>query len=113
MTRPLLEVADIVRAQGNHFIRTSCRWIHCSHRKVLLAIARCRTAALGGRGTLLPHCQRLLLDHPRPATTPTNIPRPPACFRCPQCATPMVRVESFSAWNATQLLPQRIQLDSS
>src|SRR5499427_1635594 len=48
MTRPPLEVADIVRAQGNHFIRTSCRWIHWSHRKVLLAIARCRTAALGG-----------------------------------------------------------------
>src|SRR5580700_2204762 len=48
MTRPLLEVADIVRAQGNRFIQTSCRWIHWSHRKVLQAIARCRTAALGG-----------------------------------------------------------------
>ena len=46
MTRPPLEVADIVRAHGNHFIRTSCRWIHWSHRKVLLAIARCRTALI-------------------------------------------------------------------
>jgi hypothetical protein len=56
MTRPPLEVADIVRAQGNRFIRTSCRWIHWSHRKVLLAIARCRTAALGGHRDQCPHC---------------------------------------------------------
>ena len=56
MTRPPLEVADIVRAQGNRFIRTSCRWIHWSHRKVLLAIARCRTAALGGHCDQCPRC---------------------------------------------------------
>ena len=56
MTRPPLEVADIVRAQGNRFIRTSCRWIHWSHRKVLLAIARCRTAALGGHRDQCPRC---------------------------------------------------------
>jgi len=66
------------------------------------------------RATLLPLCQRLLLDHPRPATTPVhNTPRPPACFRCPQCATPMLRVEVLSAWDLTRLLPQRTQLDSS
>ena len=56
MTQPPLEVADIVRAQGNRFIRTSCRWIHWSHRKVLLAIARCRTAALGGHRDQCPRC---------------------------------------------------------
>ena len=56
MNRPPLEVADIVRAQGNRFIRTSCRWIHWSHRKVLLAIARCRTAALGGHRDQCPRC---------------------------------------------------------
>src|SRR5262249_38338001 len=56
MTRPPLEVADIVRAHGNRFIRTSCRWIHWSHRKVLLAIARCRTAALGGHRDQCPRC---------------------------------------------------------
>src|SRR5215510_7866577 len=56
MSRPPLEVADIVRAQGNRFIRTSCRWIHWSHRKVLLAIARCRTAALGGHRDHCPRC---------------------------------------------------------
>jgi hypothetical protein len=56
MTRPPLEVADIVRAQGNRFIHNSCRWIHWSHRKVLQAIARCRTAALGGHRDQCPRC---------------------------------------------------------
>src|SRR5712691_6619638 len=56
MTRPLLEVADIVRAQGNRFIENNCRWIHWTHRKVLPAIARCRTAALGGHHDKCPRC---------------------------------------------------------
>jgi hypothetical protein len=56
MTRPLLEVADIVRAQGNRFIENHCRWIHWPHRKVLRAIARCRTAALGGHRDHCPRC---------------------------------------------------------
>ena len=56
MTRPPLEVADIVRAQGNRFIEKHGRWIHWTHRKVLRAIARCRTAALGGHRDLCPRC---------------------------------------------------------
>ena len=56
MTRPLLEVADIVRAQGDRFIQHNFRWIHWAHRKVLRAIARCRTAALGGHRDQCPRC---------------------------------------------------------
>jgi hypothetical protein len=56
MTRPLLEVADIVRAQSSRFIENNCRWIHWTHRKVLRAIARCRTAALGGHRDKCPRC---------------------------------------------------------
>src|ERR1700686_373356 len=56
MTRPLLEVADIVRAQGDRFIQNNFRWIHWAHRKVLRAIARCRTAALGGHRDQCPRC---------------------------------------------------------
>jgi Putative transposase/Transposase zinc-binding domain len=56
MTRPPLEVADIVRTQGNRFIQNHCRWIHWTHRKVLQAIARCRTAALGGHRDHCPRC---------------------------------------------------------
>ncbi len=33
MTRPLLEVADIVRAQGDRFIQNNFRWFHWAHRK--------------------------------------------------------------------------------
>ncbi len=56
MIRPLLEVADIVRAQGDRFIEKHCRWIHWAHRKVLRAIAHCRTAALGGHRDQCPRC---------------------------------------------------------
>jgi hypothetical protein len=41
-------MADIVRYAGQGFIERSCRWINGQHEKVLLAITRCRTAALGG-----------------------------------------------------------------
>jgi hypothetical protein len=48
MNRPPLEVADLVRAAGRAFIERSRRWITWQHIKVLRAIVRCRTAALGG-----------------------------------------------------------------
>jgi hypothetical protein len=55
MSRPPLEVADLVRAAGDSFIERSRKWITWKHVKVLLAIARCRTAALGGH---LDECSR-------------------------------------------------------
>src|SRR3974390_3951233 len=48
MSRPLLELADLVRTAGVAFLWRSRRWIRWTHIKVLLAIARCRPAALGG-----------------------------------------------------------------
>ena len=48
MNRPPLEMADIVRSAGQSFLQRSQRWISWQHQKVLLAITRCRTAALGG-----------------------------------------------------------------
>src|ERR1700740_3053112 len=48
MSRPQLEVADIIRSAGVDFIARNRRWLRWTHLKVLLAIARCRTAALGG-----------------------------------------------------------------
>src|SRR5215475_4072911 len=56
MTRPPLEVADIVRAQGNRFIENHSRWIRWTHRKVLHAIAACRTAILGGHRDQCSRC---------------------------------------------------------
>jgi Putative transposase/Transposase zinc-binding domain len=48
MSRPPLEVADLVRSAGAAFIERHRQWLRWTHLKVLLAIVRCRTAALGG-----------------------------------------------------------------
>src|SRR6516162_6458933 len=55
MSRPPLEVADIIRAAGDAFIERNRHWLGWKHVKVLLAIVRCRTAALGGH---LDECTR-------------------------------------------------------
>ena len=55
MVRPPLEVADVIRAAGRNFIERSCSWLNRLHLKVLTAIERCRTAALGGH---LDQCTR-------------------------------------------------------
>ena len=48
MKRPPLEVADLVRVAGRYFIDKNQHWLNRLHLKVLTAIERCRTAALGG-----------------------------------------------------------------
>jgi hypothetical protein len=53
--RPPLEVADIIRAAGELFIEQNRHWLCWKHVKVLRAIERCRTAALGGH---LDECTR-------------------------------------------------------
>jgi len=46
VSRPAVEVADIVRAQGDRF-RAQHPWLSVAQRRALRAIERCRTAALG------------------------------------------------------------------
>jgi len=55
MNRPTVEVADIFRAQGDHFIDQHTLGIQ--QLKVIRAITRCRTAALGGHADVCPNCQ--------------------------------------------------------
>ena len=55
MSRPPLEVADIIRTAGDAFIERNRHWLGWKHVKVLRAIVRCRTAALGGH---LDECTR-------------------------------------------------------
>src|SRR6202142_2299035 len=55
MSRPPLEVADLIRTAGATFFERNRQWLSWKHIKVLLAIARCRTAALGGH---LDECTR-------------------------------------------------------
>jgi len=47
MSRPAVEVADILHAQGDAFVEQH-PWLSVQQRSVLRAITRCRTAALGG-----------------------------------------------------------------
>ena len=55
MNRPTVEVADIFRAQGNNF--TDQHTLGIQQLKVIQAITRCRTAALGGHADVCPNCQ--------------------------------------------------------
>ena len=48
MTRPLLELADVAAAAGHRLIDRPPAWFTWLHLKVLGAIERCRTAAMGG-----------------------------------------------------------------
>jgi hypothetical protein len=52
MNRPAVEVADVLHAQGEHFVEQH-PWLSVQQRTVLRALRRCRTAALGGH---LDHC---------------------------------------------------------
>jgi hypothetical protein len=55
MKRPTLEVADIIRCAGKGFIERNRPHLGWQQLKVLRAIQRCRTAALGGH---LDRCSR-------------------------------------------------------
>jgi hypothetical protein len=58
MTRPTLEVADILRTQGDHFLDRYRSSLDFQQFKAFRAIQRCRTAALGGHVDLCPQCGR-------------------------------------------------------
>src|SRR5580698_1885641 len=77
MDRPPLEVADLVRAAGDAFIERYRHWLRWKHIKVLLAIRRCRTAALGGH---LDECTRC--GHRAPISYNSCRNR-----HCPKCQT--------------------------
>ena len=55
MTRPAVEVADILRVQGDRFQEQNRSWLGYQQLSVLRAITKCRTAALGGH---LDSCSR-------------------------------------------------------
>ncbi|HXM93599.1 MAG TPA: IS91 family transposase [Candidatus Dormibacteraeota bacterium] len=95
MSRPPLEVADLIRSAGAAFIERNRQWISWKHIKVLLAIARCRTAALGGH---LDECTRC--GHR--ATISYNSCRNRHCPKCQTAAR-----ERWIAARQRELLPTR------
>ena len=77
MSRPLLEMADIVRCAGQTFVERSRKWITWQHQKVLLAITRCRSAALGGHRDRCTGCgQTTVISYNSGASTGTGVSSP-------------------------------------
>ena len=95
MSRPPLEVADLIRSAGAAFIERNRQWIRGKHVKVLLAIARCRTAALGGH---LDECTRC--GHRAPISYNSCRNR-----HCPKCQT--AARDRWIAARQKELLPTR------
>src|ERR1700674_5513839 len=95
MSRPPLEVADLIRTTGAAFLERNRQWIRWKHVKVLLAIARCRTAALGGH---LDECTR----YGHRATISYNSCRNRHCPKCQTAAR-----ERWIAARRRELLPTR------
>src|SRR5271155_3722145 len=95
MARPPLEGAGLGRAPGDAFLKRNRHWLRWKHIKVLLAIRRCRTAALGGH---LDECMRC--GHRAPISYNSCRNR-----HCPKCQT-----AARDRWIATrrqELLPTR------
>ncbi len=68
MTRPVWEVADVIHSGGSRFLdryRKSLTWPQV---KVLNAITRCRTAALGGHSDQCDRCGHQTMSY-NPAET--------------------------------------------
>src|SRR6202140_2686109 len=95
MSRPPLEVADLIRGAGAAFIERNRQWLSWKHIKVLLAIARCRTAALGGH---LDQCTRCGHRATISYTSCRN-------RHCPKCQT--AARERWIAARQRELLPTR------
>src|SRR6266436_5929683 len=94
MSRPPLEVADIIRAAGDAFIERHRHWLRWRHVKVLLAIARCRTAALGGHLDQCTRCGHRAISY--------NSCRNRHCPKCQTAAR-----ERWIAARQKELLPTR------
>jgi Transposase zinc-binding domain len=95
MSRPPLEVADIIRSAGAAFIERNRQWIGWKHVKVMLAMARCRTAALGGHVDECTRCGHR-------ATISFNSCRNRHCPKCQTAAR-----EQWIAARQKELLPTR------
>src|ERR1700756_1239471 len=95
MARPPLEVADLLRTAGDAFLERNRHWLRWKHIKVLLAIRRCRTAALGGH---LDECTRCGYR----ATISYNSCRNRHCPKCQIAAR-----ERWIAARQRELLPTR------
>ena len=101
MTRPPWEVADIIRRAGNKFLERYCDSLTWPQLKVLRAIARCRTAALGGHRDQCVRCGHQAISY--------NSCRNRHCPKCQTNATGEVVVRPATGTAAGWLLSPGLQ----
>src|SRR4051795_7087945 len=92
MPRPALEVADIFRDHGAAWRTANAGHVSLGQLKVMAAIERCRTAALGGHVARCEDCSHTAIAY-------NSCPKPP----CPKCQGPAAR--EWLADRAADLLP--------
>src|SRR5438876_10537648 len=63
MSRPKLEIADIFRDHGAAWLRANAGHVSLDQMKVMSAIERCRTAALGGHVARCEKCSHTLIAY--------------------------------------------------
>src|SRR6476620_104047 len=63
MSRPVLEVADIFRDHGAAWRRANAGHVSLDQMKVMSAIERCRTAALGGHVARCEDCPHTVIAY--------------------------------------------------
>src|SRR6202163_1008861 len=63
MSRPVLEVADIFRDHGAAWRRANVGHVSLDQMKVMSAIERCRTAALGGHVARCQDCPHTVIAY--------------------------------------------------
>jgi hypothetical protein len=63
MTRPALEVADLLRAQGSRFLEQYRANFSYQQLKVFRALQNCRTAALGGHLDACSQCGQQTISY--------------------------------------------------
>jgi len=63
MTRPAVEVADILRARGDCFRQQNRSWLGYQQLNVLRAITACRTATLGGHVDACSRCDHHAISY--------------------------------------------------
>src|ERR1022692_1558856 len=94
MSRPLLEVADLIRSAGATFIERNRQGLSWKDIKVLLALARGRTAAFGGHLDQCTRCGHRAISY--------NSCRNRHCPKCQTAAR-----ERWIAARQRELLPTR------
>ncbi len=101
MSRPPFEVADIIRISGDSFRQRYSASLTWPQRKVLDAIARCRTAALGGHRDACVSCGHQAISY--------NSCRNRHCPERPDRCTRSVVGQATAGTAGRRLLPPGLQ----